>query len=258
MPRQAGGELPLSETGNVLALADKLDTIVGLFAIGQPPTGSKDPFALRRAAIGVLRILVEKQLDIDLLHCIEKSIESYKSITISPDLSGQLFDFLLDRFRFWYHEEGISAEVFQSVIALKPSNPVDFDARIHAVNHFSKLPEATALSSANKRVANILSKSDQGIENVLLDNSLLKDEAEKQLAASIQDKMLEVTPLFESREYQDGLESLAGMKDTIDTFFDDVLVMADDQALRNNRIALLTQLRNLFLHVADISYLHKG
>jgi len=258
MPRHAGDSLPATLTGSVLAVADKLDMIVGLFVIGQPPTGSKDPFALRRAAIGVLRILVEKQLDLDIRYCIEQSLENHKEILQSDDMVDQVFDFLLERFRFWYQDEGISAEVFQSVIVLKPSNPVDFNARIHAVNHFNKLPEARALASANKRVANILSKAGQNTERVPLDVSLLVDNAEKQLADEIQSKELDVAPLFESRKYQEGLESLAGMKNSVDAFFDDVLVMADDQTLRNNRIALLFQLRNLFLRVADISYLHKG
>jgi len=258
MPRHAGDSLPETLTGNVLALADKLDTIVGLFAIGQPPTGSKDPFALRRAAIGVLRVSVEKQIDLDILHCIESSIKSFDNMTMSPDLSEQIFDFLLERFRFWYQDEGIPAEVFQSVFVLKPSNPVDFNARIRAVNHFSKLPEAKALSSANKRVANILSKSGADTSLASLDISLLTDIAEKQLADEIHLKELGVAPLFKSREYQQGLEQLAGMKNSIDAFFEDVLVMAEDPALRNNRIALLSRLRNLFLQVADISYLHKG
>ncbi|MBL4819820.1 MAG: glycine--tRNA ligase subunit beta [Gammaproteobacteria bacterium] len=258
MPRHAGDNLPSTVTGSVLALADRLDTMAGLFAIGQPPTGSKDPFALRRAAIGVLRILIEKQLDLDIRFCIEKAVEPYKDLTANSDVANEVFNFCLDRFRFWYQDEGIPAEVFQSVMVLRPTNPVDFDIRINAVNHFNKLPEAKALSSANKRVANILSKLDQNIDQLTLDTSLLTDTAEKVLAEDIRLNELDVAPLFESRKYQQGLEKLSGMKDNIDTFFDEVLVMADDPIVRNNRIALLSRLRGLFLQVADISCLHKS
>jgi glycyl-tRNA synthetase beta chain len=258
MPRHAGDELPETLTGSVLALAEKLDTIVGLFAIGQPPTGSKDPFALRRAAIGALRILVEKRLDLDLLECTEKTLEGLAFLNPGPGVANQVFEFFLDRFRFWYQEKSFPAEIFQAVLALRPARPVDFDARMLAVSHFCRLDEAKALASANKRVANILVGYAGTPHEFRLDDSLLKESAEIILAKSVRAKEIEVAPLFEARKYQEGLESLASLKESIDTFFDQVLVMDRDQTLQRNRIALLVRLRELFLRVADISYLHQS
>ncbi len=256
MPRFSGDELPSSPTGSVLAIADKLDTIVGLFAIGQPPTGSRDPFALRRAALGVLRILVEKKLELDLVKTIAVACESYQDLGKGkPELAGQVFDFLLERFRAWYQAEGVSAEVFQSVLALKPASPLDFDMRVKAVNAFSRLPESASLASANKRVANILQKQDLQAENLQLDPALLSEDAERELAALIQSKSQQLEPLFAQRNYAEGLTQLAETRSSVDRFFDDVLVMAEDEQIRLNRLALISQLRQLFLRVADISCL---
>ncbi|NKB34678.1 MAG: glycine--tRNA ligase subunit beta [Pseudomonadales bacterium] len=258
LPRYAGDSLPESKTGAVLAIADKLDTMVGLFGIGQPPTGSKDPFALRRSAIGILRILVEKQLDLDLLKTIEASLSSYSSIRLSADVATQVFEFLLERFRAWYLEEGISTEVFQSVFVLKPSRPLDFHHRIQAVHDFDKLPEAVTLAAANKRVSNLLSKQDEISDSTECKGELFREPAEKSLHEAIQSKMLEVAPLFDSGEYSQGLQSLSTLKSAVDDFFDNVLVMHDDDSIRNNRLALLQQLRSLFLQTADISHLHSS
>ncbi len=257
MPRFAGDSLPQSPVACVLAIADKLDTITGLFAIGQPPTGSKDPFALRRAAIGVLRILVERNLDLDLHKTLGHCMAGFSHLSKNETSTDAVFNFLLERFRAWYQEEGVSSEVFQSVLALKPHSPVDFNARVQAVHHFSHLPEAMALSSANKRVSNILAKLDGSISLATVDISLLTVDAEKHLADSVSKKAREVIPLFNRREYKQGLASLADIKDAVDAFFDKVLVMDDDIAVRNNRIALLSSLRSLFLLVADISYLQQ-
>lgn len=258
MPRFSGDNLPATLTGAVVAIADKLDTIVGLFAIGQPPTGSKDPFALRRAALGVLRIIVEKKLDLDVLTAIRFACGNFPNLTVKQDLAGQVFDFMLDRFKAWYQAEGISAEVFQSVFALKPTRPLDFDLRVQAVHNFSQLPEAQSLASANKRVSNILQKDSQSSTSVQVDPRLFKEDAEIALAEVVNAQKRRVMPLFERREYTLGLESLAGCKEAIDNFFDNVLVMDDDITIRSNRIALLGELRNLFLEVADISYLHSN
>ncbi|MDX1491347.1 MAG: glycine--tRNA ligase subunit beta [Pseudohongiellaceae bacterium] len=258
MPRFSGDALPSTMTGNLLAIADKLDTIVGLFAIGQPPTGSKDPFALRRAALGVLRIIVEKGLEIDLLETIEFAGQNFNGMELKPETKAQVFDFLLDRFKAWYQAEGVSAEVFQSVYALKPSKPYDFDLRIKAVNSFSALNEAQSLASSNKRVSNILQKEKGASTTLSVDPSLFSEEAEKALAQEVERQTSLVGPLFEAKDYTKGLEALASSKDSIDKFFDEVLVMAEDPAVRANRIALLAQLRNLFLGAADISYLSRS
>ncbi|MCH7815114.1 MAG: glycine--tRNA ligase subunit beta [Proteobacteria bacterium] len=258
MPRYSGGALPTSTTGSVLAIADKLDSIVGLFAIGQPPTGSKDPFALRRCGIGILRILVERELDLNILDCIDQSISGFEKLKISPKTRTDVFDFLLERFRAWYLDESISSDVFQSVIALKPQRPLDFHQRILAVHHFSKLPQSEALAVANKRVSNLLSKLDNKTTDVDIDQALLQEPAEKELFNVLSSKIMDVAPLFENGLYKDGLEQLAELKDSVDDFFDNVLVMCDDLSLRSNRIALLQRLRSLFLQVADISYLHNN
>ncbi|MEX2131983.1 MAG: glycine--tRNA ligase subunit beta, partial [Pseudohongiellaceae bacterium] len=235
MPRYAGDQLPSSLTGSVVAVADKLDMIVGLFAIGQPPTGSKDPFALRRAAIGVLRILVEKQFDLDLRDMIASAMRGYEFLKPDQEISAQVLDFMLERFRAWYQDEGISSEVFQAVLALRPANPVDFHSRVLAVHHFSMLPQAQALSSANKRVSNILAKLDQPLTQKSVTLEMLTVAAEKQLAKALEERAPAVTLLFSQRRYKEGLQQLAELKDPIDKFFDDVLVMDKDELVRNNR-----------------------
>ena len=257
-PRFAGDDLPASETGAILAVADKLDTMVGLFGIGQPPTGSKDPFALRRSAIGILRILVEKPLELDLKWLIKASVESFPDDLLLADTGDKVFEFILERFRAWYLDEGISSEEFQSVFALRPSRPLDFHRRIQAVHAFAQMPEAQSLAAANKRVANILSKQDSAAVPPALSESLLQESAEKTLYAAIIDKESEVAPYVKQGDYQRGLTLLAELKPAIDGFFDEVLVMAEDEAVRDNRLALLAKLQALFLNLADISYLSKS
>lgn len=255
-PRQAGAAVPETLTGAVLAVADKLDTMVAMFAIGQPPTGSKDPFALRRSAIGILRILVEKELELDMQQCIAASYDTFSSLDLPVTPQEQVFEFLLERFRAWYSDEGIKASVFQSVLAVKPVSPLDFHHRIQAVSNFSGLEQAAALAAANKRVSNLLDKVNAADVSDAVDANRFTESAEKALAAAIDSKVSEVTPLFDQGEYTFGLQSLADLKAPVDTFFDEVLVMADDEAQKSNRLALLLRLRNLFLRVADISHLH--
>jgi len=255
MPRFSGDQLPTSMTGCVLAVADKLDTIVGLFAIGQPPTGSKDPFALRRAALGILRIIVEKQLDLNLLESIKAACAGYTGLTLKPGLDIQVFDFLLERFKAWYQSEGISVEVFQSVLALKPAKPLEFHRRVHAVHEFSRLPEAQALAAANKRVSNILQKQGTEFSKAAIDPALLRHDSERRLVAVLERCRKDAMPLFADSRFAEGLEVLAGSRDAIDAFFDAVLVMDEDLAIRQNRINILGELRSLFLLVADISCL---
>jgi len=254
MPRFAGDDLPSSRTGIALAIADRLDTLTGLFGINQPPTGSKDPFALRRAALGVLRIIVEHKLDIDLHELLNIAVAQHNNLLAEEGLADRVLDFMLDRFRAWYDDRGISAETFLSVHALRPTSPLDFDRRIEAVNHFRNLPEAAALAAANKRVSNILTKQGGSISTDT-DSSLLHEQAERELANQLDSIEGEITPLFERGEYRDALERLAQLRTTVDVFFDQVMVMAEDESLKLNRLALLARLRRLFLGVADISLL---
>ncbi len=254
MPRFAGDDLPVSKTGMVLALAERLDTIVGLFGIGQPPTGSKDPYALRRAALGILRIIVEKKLDLDLSLCITKAIDQYSVLTVTDGLHDSVQDFIFERFRAWYSDEGVPANIFQSVYAVRPTAPLDFDLRIKAVKQFSMLEESAALSMANKRVSNILSKLT--LQPPLeLDNKLLTEPAEQRLAAKLSELLVEVEPLLASQNYTNALSSMANLQKDVDEFFDQVMVNTDDEQVRNNRQSLLQQLRHLFLQIADISFL---
>ncbi|MFS1523689.1 glycine--tRNA ligase subunit beta [Microbulbifer sp. 2304DJ12-6] len=256
MPKFAGDELPTSETGTVLALADRLDTLVGIFGIGQPPSGSRDPFALRRASLGIIRLLVEKRLDLDLRQLLELARDNYPRTALGEydRVVEQALQYVLERFRARYEDQGIATEVFMSVAARKLSRPLDIDNRVHAVNAFSLLPESGALAAANKRVSNILAKLETAVPGNI-DEALLQEEAEKALFAAVQVARSEVAPLYRDALFAEGLAGLAGLRETVDTFFDHVMVMSDDEQLRDNRLALLAQLRALFLEVADISLL---
>ncbi len=255
LPKFAGDKLPETVTGTIVALADRIDTLSGIFGIGQKPTGSKDPFALRRASLGALRLLVEKDLDLDLREILEIAANNHGSnIKDVTETVNNTFAYMVERFRAWYEEEKIPAEVFLAVQAKNISRPLDINKRVHAVNNFCSLPEAQALAAANKRVSNILTKS-VGVTLDAVDESLFQEEAEKVLAAKISQKSAEVAPLYAAGDYTTALSALASLRTPIDTFFEDVMVMDEDEALRNNRLALLNQLRNLFLQVADISLL---
>lgn len=255
-PKFAGDELPRTLTGTIVALADRIDTLCGIFGIGQKPTGSKDPFALRRASLGVLRLLVEKQLPLDLKALLRAAAEQHGSnIANASDTVDSTFAYMVERFRAWYEEDQIAAEVFHAVQAKQLSEPLDIHNRVLAVNAFSALPEAEALAAANKRVSNILAKADVQSGQAGVDGALLQEPAEQALAAQLAAKSDEVAPLFAANDYAGTLAALASLRGAVDDFFDNVMVMADDDALRNNRIALLNQLRQLFLQVADISLL---
>lgn len=254
MPRFAGDDLPTTQTGCAIAIADRLDSLVGLFGINQPPSGTRDPFALRRASLGVLRIIIERRLPLDLQTCCEWAQESFTVLT-EQDTASTVVDYILERFRAHYDEQGIGAEVYLAVHARRPTRPLDFDRRVKAVEAFRQLPEAQALASANKRVSNILTKQGGDSIGETVDASLLRDSAEKALAAQVDQQADKVLPLFENGDYASALSSLANLRKPVDNFFDEVMVMADDEAIRNNRLALLNRLRNLFLRVADISLL---
>jgi glycyl-tRNA synthetase beta chain len=257
MPRFAGDDLPATATGQVLAIADKLDTVVGIFGIGQPPTGSKDPFALRRAALGLLRIIIERQLPLDLFETLRSAEKVLGDKVEVKDVSGQVFDFMMDRLKAYYKEVGVSSLVFEAVLAQKPTQPYDFDRRVRAVNYFLTLPEAESLAAANKRISNILRQAEEKgitVKDKVNENKLAET-AERALADQISSIAQQVSPLFDKRDYETALSKLAGLRETVDTFFDDVMVMVDDESIRDNRLALLNQLRGLFLRVADLSYL---
>ena len=255
LPRFAGDVIPATETGAALALADRLDTLVGIFSIGQQPSGSRDPFALRRASLGILRIMIERNIDLDLKLAITAAAQQLNITEDADKLCMQVLTYALDRFKYWYKDEGIDSEVFASVAALELSNPLDIDARVKAVDQFTRLPEAVALAAANKRVFNILAKQAADTVPSTIDSSLLGDVAEQQLAKRISSLNSTIAPLLEQRDYAAVLKELASLRDPVDQFFDDVMVMIDDPAIRDNRLALLNSLRSLFLNVADISQL---
>lgn len=253
-PRFAGDDLPSSPVACALAIADKMDTLAGIFGIGQHPKGDKDPFALRRAALGVLRIIVEKHLPLDLQTLTEEAVRLYGSKLSNEKVVDEVIDFMLGRFRTWYQEEGHSVDTIQAVLARRPTRPADFDARMKAVSHFRTLEEAAALAAANKRVSNILAKATEPL-NDRVQASLLKENEEIKLATFVTALESKLQPWFAEGRYQDALIELAQLREAVDNFFDKVMVNAEDQAVRINRLTLLAKLRQLFLQVADISLL---
>ena len=253
MPRFAGDELPKSLVASAVALADKFDTLTGIFGIGQAPKGSADPFALRRAALGALRIIVEKNFPLDLEDLVKKSAALFGDKLTNQNVVADVVDFMLGRFRAWYQDEGIAVDVIQAVLARRPTRPADFDARVRAVSHFRTLDSAEALAAANKRVSNILAKADAAIGEINL--SACVEPAEKALAEAVLALRTEVQPLIAQGDYTAVLDKLANLRAPVDSFFDNVMVNAEDPALRQNRLAILNTLQGLFLQVADISVL---
>ena len=253
MPRFAGDELPKSLVASAVALADKFDTLTGIFGIGQAPKGSADPFALRRAALGALRIIVEKNLPLDLEDLVKKSTALFGDKLTNQNVVTDVVDFMLGRFRAWYQDEGIAVDVIQAVLARRPTRPADFDARVRAVSHFRTLDSAEALAAANKRVSNILAKADAAIGEINL--TACVEPAEKALAEAVLALRTEVQPLIAQGDYTTVLDKLANLRAPVDSFFDNVMVNAEDPALRQNRLAILNTLQGLFLQVADISVL---
>ena len=253
MPRFAGDELPKSLVASAVALADKFDTLTGIFGIGQAPKGSADPFALRRAALGALRIIVEKNLPLDLEDLVKKSAALFGDKLTNKNVVADVVDFMLGRFRAWYQDEGIAVDVIQAVLARRPTRPADFDARVRAVSHFRTLDSAEALAAANKRVSNILAKADAAIGEINL--TACVEPAEKALAEAVLALRTEVQPLIAQGDYTAVLDKLANLRAPVDSFFDNVMVNAEDPVLRQNRLAILNTLQDLFLQVADISVL---
>ena len=256
MPRGAGDDTASNIIGQILAISDKIDTLVGIFAIGQKPTGEKDPYALRRAALGVLRTIIERKLDLDLRALISEAASLLADKVNAGAIEDEVFDYILERLRAYYSDNGVTPDVFDAVSALKPSRPLDFDKRIKAVTAFRTLPEAESLAAANKRVGNILKKTDAS-SDIKINTSLFAEDAEKALYEKLNGLRSTVDALYDNGDYEKALRKLSALRDPVDTFFDKVMVMAEDEAIKNNRLALLEQMSALFLRAADLSRLHQ-
>jgi glycyl-tRNA synthetase beta chain len=258
LPRFAGDDLPRSIEGRILAVADKLDTLAGIFVLGKKPTGNRDPFGLRRAALGVIRILIEGNLDI-------RFFDAVVAAVVQQPASGEdhgatrdlLYDFIIERLKSYVVDgkQGVTADMFESVRSRRPASLADFQERLRAVVVFVELEQAVSLAAANKRTANILRQADYTEKNATVDAALLQDDAELVLYHAMQSARNDVAPLIEKRAYSDALRRLAELRAPVDSFFDDVMVMVENAALKNNRLALLAELRALFLDVADVSRL---
>ncbi|MBM7071064.1 glycine--tRNA ligase subunit beta [Shewanella sp. 202IG2-18] len=254
LPKFSGDRVPESHVSCAVALAEKFDTLVGIFGIGQAPKGAADPFALRRAAIGILRIIVENKLPLDLVDLIAKAQQLHGASVSNDNTTDDVLQFLMGRFRSWYLDKGVAVDTILAVLARNPTRPADFDDRITAVTEFRNREEAAALAAANKRVSNILAKVECEVSNDI-SHALLQQDAEKALAEQLLALEPQLAPFFATGDYAQALNLLAGLRNTVDQFFEDVMVMADDDALKANRLALLNRLRQQFLHVADISLL---
>ncbi|MCF6354942.1 MAG: glycine--tRNA ligase subunit beta [Candidatus Polarisedimenticolaceae bacterium] len=257
LPRHAGDRLPQTNCGRAIAIADRLDTLVGIFAIGQKPTGEKDPFGLRRAALGVLRILIETPLPLDLEALLQAAATGLADKRDTRNTANDVFNYMMERLNAYYADRGFSADLIEAVLARRPTRPADFDRRVRAVAHFRQLPEAEALAAANKRIANILRKTDEAIPTQV-DIHLLVEHSEKALAERVAELEPAVEPLLAAGLYSEVLQKLAALREPVDLFFDGVMVMCDDDGLRRNRLALLSSLSAMFLNVADISRLQAG
>ena len=273
-PRHAGDAIASSPIGRVLAVAERLDTLAGIFAVGMKPSGNKDPFALRRAALGLARTLIEARLDLDLKAHLAEALAALPESALAaglgkgkdgqaPELdagrrrsalAAELYEFIVDRLRGYYAEQGMTGEVFEAVRALSPASLLDFDRRLHAVVQFATLPEAQSLAAANKRIGNILRQAgDSG--HAALDPSLLESDAERELVRAVEQAEASGDPLIAAGDYVGLLATLAALRDPVDHYFDNVMVMADDEGVRRNRLALLARIRSMFLRVADVSML---
>jgi glycyl-tRNA synthetase beta chain len=254
MPRFAGDRIPSSPTGRALSIADRLDTITGIFLAGQAPTGDKDPFALRRAALGALRIMIEGEVPLDLGKLLKSTVDGYEQFPDSAGIVDEVMEFVLERLKAYFVDQGVPIDVFLAVQAREPTEPHDFAKRVHAVDAFRKLPEAASLAAANKRIQNILKQADDAVP-AKVDDSLFAADAEWNLAAKTLGLSPRVRDLLKNRDYTAAMTSLAGLRESVDDFFDNVKVMDDDVRLRKNRLALLQNISNLFLETADISRL---
>ncbi len=279
MPRFADDAIPATPAGRAVAIADKLDTLAGIFGIGQAPSGDKDPYALRRAALGVLRIIIEADLDLDLDemidaavrgHIIERQLAGRDKESVLRQAKKEVRRFMIERLRAWFADRSIPADVFNAVLARDPARPLDFAHRVRAVEAFRALPEAASLAAANKRIRNILRQAEQagigippvgsplsrgGAGSAGVADSLFREDAERNLAAMLAEIEPHARGMLDAGEYTDALTSLAGLRDGVDAFFDTVKVMDEDEKLRGNRLALLARIGALFMETADISLL---
>jgi glycyl-tRNA synthetase beta chain len=260
LPRTAGDQLPATPTGMALALADRIDTLAGIFAIGQKPSGTRDPFGLRRAAIGVLRLAREQRLDFDLRALIEQAVALQPVAELAARrgaVSDEVYDYVMERLRAQYLEDsnsGVTTEIFDAVLAAAPRSPLDADARISALVSFLARPEAASLAAANRRIANILKRSPAAVA-AAIDPALLRIPAEQALHAALAQRRAAVAGALDWRDYGAAFAELAQLRPQVDAFFDGVLVNDPDQRLRGNRLALLGELRALFTRIADLSRL---
>jgi glycyl-tRNA synthetase beta chain len=271
LPRFAGDELPATKSGLAVSIADKIDTITGIFAVDQKPSGTKDPFGLRRAALGVLRMLIERRIDLSLPDLLRQSADRIRADIARSDAAGSnkltpeptavvesVYDYVMERLRAYYLEGNggftVTTEMFDAVLTNKPASPVDFDARLRALAEFLKLDAAASLASANKRIANILKKAG-ALPEGRAQAELFKHDRERDLSARLDSLGVEANKRFAGREYTEGLRTLAGLREPVDRFFDEVMVMDEDAAVRANRLRLLGSVRNAFLEVADLSRL---
>jgi glycyl-tRNA synthetase beta chain len=257
LPRFAGDQLPATPLGQILAVADKLDTLAGVFSVGKKPSGKRDPFGLRRAALGVVRILIECGLDIDLKTLLAAAVQAQPESKSDNDaLAEELYDFVCDRMRRYLldRDRGLATETFDAIIARQPASLVDFDRRLAAVQTFLRLEQAESLAAANKRIANILRQAGDPAD-LKIRQRLLTEDAEHALYNAWLNARDKVAPLIRERSYARALNVLADLKEPVDRFFDEVLVMADDERVKTNRLALLGEVRALFLDIADISRL---
>jgi len=254
-PRFWGDTLPSTALGQALSIADKLDTLVGIFGIGQTPTGDKDPFGLRRAAISVLRIMIEGRLPLDVYQLLEAAQAAYPDNVLPAQACTQVFDFILERLRSYYQDQGVHFESIDAVLACRPTSPLDTDHRIRGIEAFRNLPAAESLASANKRIRNILRKAEESFPDEP-DQSYFNHGAERRLYDEMEAVSEKIAPLLKQGDYQTALQHLASLREAVDHFFDNVLVMVEDQTVRINRLAFLQKVRHLFLQVADISRLH--
>lgn len=254
-PGFAGDDIPSYTTGKILSLADKLDTILGIYAIGQIPTGTKDPFALRRASLGVLRIIIEGKLTVDLRTLLEQAGKGLQSKVDASEAIDPTYQYIMERLRAYYQDQGVSHDVIEAVSAMRVESPLDFEQRVKAVSTFKTLPEAVPLAAANKRIANLLKKLDGKTPADTVDSSLFVETQEQALFDAITQQQTSLKPLLADKDYTQALSSLAAIRPEVDAFFDGVMIMSDDEALKQNRLALLNSLRGLFLQVADLSSL---
>ncbi len=255
LPRFAEDILPMSPYGCVVSLADRLDKLGGIFGIDMPPSGEKDPFALRRAALGLIKIIIEKHLKLDIKALIQCAVELYDKKLVNHQTTDEVYAFIMERLKYWYLSKGVKVERFNAVMEKNISELTDFDLRLNAVQSFADLEAAGFLSEANKRVTNLLIKEKLNTQDLILNPELLQESAEKQLACDVLEKEKTVLPLIQQRQYTEVLKELVTLKDPVDKFFAEVMVMDKNEQLKNNRLALLNSLRNLFFQVADISKL---